>query len=537
MYKQLLSATAIALAFSLQGCGSLSPPHEDNAFTAARPPAKSAFEERLGLADAALAAGDSASAIRMYRDLAREYPISLEPRLKLGAALLAANAPQEAARAYDGANAINPTYEGLCGIGRVYLALRQPAYALHAFDRAAKIRPDDVQARNGQGVALDQLGRHAEAQKIYLTILEKEPSNIKVRSNYALSLAYAGKYDQAADILNSLAQVPDSDDRIRQNLALVYGLAGNSGQAAHFGRMDLDEDAVSSNLKYYGAMRNLDAPAEKSGAMTRPTAQPTPNQIGPFDAAQSKLAPQTVASARQSAPEPLASAANANGKSDARIKARNIDPHKAHAAEKPVLGLAGMKPVVVARVDPAESSSPAEAKAPSDEELAEILAPEKPQKMEVKETKPAPKAAAKAKHTSLADLPMTRAEAAAQAIAGNSDDLVPTAQEQEVKTASASAAHVMKSAKQPVPVAVASVQPDQEASAAAAKSQTAMGSRQPAVPPAGTGVTASVKPRPAVPAVGPKPSADLKTHRAVSASAVMIESNPIDAGARPPAVL
>ena len=79
MYKQLLSATAIALALSLQGCGTLSPPHEDSAFTAARPPAKSVFDEKIGLADAALAAGDSATAIRMYRALARDNPISLEP--------------------------------------------------------------------------------------------------------------------------------------------------------------------------------------------------------------------------------------------------------------------------------------------------------------------------------------------------------------------------------------------------------------------------------------------------------------------------
>ncbi|MFZ1989010.1 MAG: tetratricopeptide repeat protein [Alphaproteobacteria bacterium] len=541
MYKQLLSATAIALALSLQGCGSLSAPHEDNAFTAARPAAKSAFDEKLGLADASLAAGDSASAIRMYRDLAREYPISLEPRLKLGAALLAANAPQEAARAYEGANTINATYEGLTGIGRVYLALRQPADALHAFDRAAQMRPSDVAARNGQGVALDQLGRHAEAQKIYLAILEKEPSNIKVRSNYALSLAFAGKYDEAVDILNSLAQVPDSDDRIRQNLALVYGLAGNPSQAAHFGRMDLDEDAVSSNLKYYGAMRNLDAPAEKSGAMTRPTAQPTPTTIGPFDAAQSKPASQPVASAKQSASEPQASAANASAKDEAQAAARNIEPRKAHAAGKPVLGLAGVKPVVVARVEPAKSSSPAEAKAPTDEDLAEILAPAKPERIEAKETKPSPKSAAKAKHASLTDLPMTRAEAAAEAAtAGNSDDLVPPAQKKEAKTTSKlGTQRVAKAAEQSAPASVASVQPEQEANATApAKPQTATRSRQPAVPAVATGVTASIKTKAAVPAVGPiKPTAEAKTHRAVSASAVTIESNPIDAGTRAPAVL
>ena len=104
-----------------------------------------------------------------------------------------------------------------------------------------------------------------------------------MRNNYALSLALAGKYDDATDILQSLVQVPDAEERMRQNLALVYGLEGNDGQAAHFGRMDLDEDAVNNNLKYYQAMRNLDSPTARAADLTKPPADdlaPTPAQPG-----------------------------------------------------------------------------------------------------------------------------------------------------------------------------------------------------------------------------------------------------------------
>lgn len=547
MYKHLLSATAIALAFGLQGCGMLpTTPKVDASGSFAhadKPGARGIVAEKVGLADAALAAGDSASAIRMYRDLAREYPLSIEPRIRLGAALLGANAPQEAARVYEGANKINPTYDGLTGLGRVYLALRQPADALKEFDRAAQMRPGDAAAMNGQGVALDQLGRHAEAQKIYLAVLDKDPSDIKVRSNYALSLAFAGKFDDAADILNSLAQVPGSDNRIRQNLALVYGLAGNPGQAAHFGRMDLDEDAVNSNLKYYGAVRALNAPAEKTPDLTRPSAAgPVPSEIGPFDAVQAKPLAEPVAS-KQTAPEFKASAAPAKTIEVPKIAARAIKPRDTRAAPKPVLGEAGIKPVIFAHIEPAKSSSPAEAKPPSDAELAEILAPAK---AEAGTTKKQARAASQEHRNSLTSLPMTRAEAAAQqpgeAAPAITDDVVPIhkqpaskdADRQVVKAAAESAKSVeiassalLKDDLKPVPV-----------------TNTA-GSHAPAVPPmvAPSGVTASLEPRAAVPAVSaaPKLSKAAKKlreakHGSVSAAAMTLDANSVDTGVRPPAV-
>jgi len=525
MYKQLLSATAIALALGLPGCASsISPPHEDRSFANPRPVAESAYDEKLAVADAAFTAGDKASAIHMYRELARDNPLSLEPRLKLGDALLAANAPQEAARAYEGANGIRATYDGVTGIGRVYLALRQPADALKAFDRAAKMRAGDDQAMNGQAVALDQLGRHDEAQRIYQAILQKEPSNIKVRSNYALSLAFAGKYDEAADILNSLAQVPDSDDRIRQNLALVYGLAGNSGQAAHFGRMDLDEDAVSSNLKYYGAMRSLDAPSEKYASMTRPTAHPTPNDTNPFDAAQLKPSSQPVAASQPSAEQ--VSTASASEISERTIHAPKTN--NAHAASRPVLGLAGVKPVVVAHVEPAKSSSPAEVRLPTDQDLGEILAPAP----EVKFAKPEPKSAAKIRHTSLESLPMTRAEAAARATSNSAgtDDLVPSVAKPTSKPSPTGAAQSVPAPTVPLIAGIA--KPQVEPVAEQAKPQQPSHRRAPAVPGAAVGMTASITPNPAVPA-----SDRAKSNvEPVSGPVRPIDANPVDTGARAPAV-
>ncbi len=283
MWKSLKPATAIALALGLGACTNMEGPFSvmpgpggDQFSKPSLIPDKADIANEMHLADASMNAGDPATAISIYRRLAREYPYSLKPRIALGEALLAANAPQEAERAFEGALKLKgDSYQALAGLGRVELALHQPAESLAYFDKATKVKADDTAAQNGRAVALDQLGRHDEAQAVYLDLLSHDPSNAHVRSNYALSLALAGKYDDSADILASLAAAPDSGARIRQNLALVYGLAGNDGQAAHVARIDLDEDAVANNLQYYQRLRHIDSPIAKGSVLLNPAHEPS----------------------------------------------------------------------------------------------------------------------------------------------------------------------------------------------------------------------------------------------------------------------
>ena len=232
-------------------------------------------QDEMKLAAAALAGGDVAGAIRIYRRVAQKFPNAVEPRLELGEALLAANAPEEAARAFGGAARLeSKNYNAISGLARAQLAIRQPAEALNLFEAALEIRPTDALARNGKAVALDQLGRHEEAQQIYLQLLDRDPTNIKVRSNYGLSLALQGREDEAADVLASLSAAPDAEPKIRQNLALAYGLAGNDGQAAHISRIDLDEDAVQNNLGYFQRLRNVSGAVNRVAAFSAPPRQP-----------------------------------------------------------------------------------------------------------------------------------------------------------------------------------------------------------------------------------------------------------------------
>ena len=90
-------------------------------------------------------------------------------------------------------------------------------------------------------VALDTLGRHAEAQKEYRAALAINPNNKTAISNLGLSLALAGNPAEGEALLEPLADGPSSTPRLRQNLALVLGLKGDGTRAAQLARADLSE--------------------------------------------------------------------------------------------------------------------------------------------------------------------------------------------------------------------------------------------------------------------------------------------------------
>jgi len=85
-----------------------------------------------------------------------------------------------------------------------------------------------------------------------------------VRNNLGLSLALSGAYDDAVAQLSMLTLERGATPRMRQNLALALGLKGDATNAARILRADLGEDAISTNLQYYEAVRGIGAASSTS---------------------------------------------------------------------------------------------------------------------------------------------------------------------------------------------------------------------------------------------------------------------------------
>jgi tetratricopeptide (TPR) repeat protein len=98
--------------------------------------------------------------------------------------------------------------------------------ALDVLERAHAPGEPDWRILSVQGAALDQLGRHDEAQRYYGTALRIAPDEPSVLSNLGLSYALSKDLVRAEGALRRAAGQPRVDARVRQNLALVMGLQG-----------------------------------------------------------------------------------------------------------------------------------------------------------------------------------------------------------------------------------------------------------------------------------------------------------------------
>ncbi len=212
----------------------------------------------LRLARAARAAGDYASAVNLYREIAAT---AADPQIKveLGDTLLDAGSLDDAIEVYDSVPAGSPARLGAAlGLEHVYLALDEVPKALQEADNAHALVPDDRRVLVDRGVALDLAGRHDEAQASYRAALAKAPGQRAARVNLALSLALTHKYDEATEIVKPIALSSTATPRERQNLALIYGLMGDDRKAREWSLLDLGPTAAAENLRFFDYVRESD---------------------------------------------------------------------------------------------------------------------------------------------------------------------------------------------------------------------------------------------------------------------------------------
>jgi len=239
----------------------------------------------VSMAREAAEAGQNGTAADLYRRALTRQPTNADAVVGLGDALLARGDPQQAAEAYKLLlNGDRPNPAAARGFARAMLALNRPETALAQLEQANKVQPD-ADTLNVTGVALDTLGRHAEAQAAYRQALALAPADRRIRGNLGLSLALDGSPDEGIATLRELAEGTGSDARARQNLALAYGLKGDSATAARLSRLDLDENDVRNNIALFAALRGLDGAAAATAipSVVVPSTQPVvpPRQPAP----------------------------------------------------------------------------------------------------------------------------------------------------------------------------------------------------------------------------------------------------------------
>ncbi len=260
-------------SWAAAGCGPL-PFHLDPLSVNGRdgggsPPSYAAL---MRIASAALAGGDDANAVAVFRRAAAIEPRAAAPFVGLGDALLASGAVEEAILAYNSAlarDANSPPAQ--TGLAKAYLETGRPELAMVPLSRALAASPDNPRLLVLLGVTEDIEGQHPEAQAAYRRGLQYAPSDRALSVDLALSLALSGDYPGAIAVLQPVAMASTASAQERQTLALIYGLQGRLAEAARLGRIDLDEASVEHNLAYYQTLRGL-SPAARDRAILSITA-------------------------------------------------------------------------------------------------------------------------------------------------------------------------------------------------------------------------------------------------------------------------
>lgn len=208
----------------------------------------------------------------------RANPDDAQAAMAYARGLRATDQRAQAVAVLEQASIRNPTNMTLLGdYGRALAEAGDLNQALDVLGRAHTPDNPDWRVLNAQGAVLDQLGRHAEAQRHYSSALKIVPDEPSVLSNLGLSYVLMKDLKRAEVTLRRALAQPNAGPKVRQNLALVVGLRGRFDDAEKIAREGLSDAEASANVGYLREMLAQQKDWKKTGG--RPFVPP-PNPGG-----------------------------------------------------------------------------------------------------------------------------------------------------------------------------------------------------------------------------------------------------------------
>ena len=89
--------------------------------------------------------------------------------------------------------------------------------AITLYDNALTLNPFSIEAINGKGLSLSELGKHQEAIKLYDKALKIDPNSKQVLNNKGYSLDEVGKHQEAIKLYDKALKIdPNSKTSFKQ---------------------------------------------------------------------------------------------------------------------------------------------------------------------------------------------------------------------------------------------------------------------------------------------------------------------------------
>lgn len=256
--RQLASvAVAAILAAGLAGCQ-----------TAKSPDVTGSLNARAEAGPANVSRSEIDSQGERYRANPRDAAAALQ----YGQSLRHNGQRQQAVAVLEQATIANPGNKALlAAYGR---ALADNGNFQQAFDiltRSHTPANPDWRILSVQGTTLDQLGKHDDARRYYMSALKIAPEEPSVLSNLGMSYVLSRELPKAEQVLRRAYQRGHADARVRQNLALVIGLQGRFSEAEAIVKADLPAEEAEANVAYLKEMLSRDGRGPRTTAVSAPS--------------------------------------------------------------------------------------------------------------------------------------------------------------------------------------------------------------------------------------------------------------------------
>ncbi|MGA2590243.1 MAG: FG-GAP-like repeat-containing protein [Bryobacteraceae bacterium] len=172
--------------------------------------------------------GDFAGAAQALLRAAREQPSDARVLTYLGMAYAAQDDYKSAEDPLHRACALNPAQDNACYfLGRTLYSLSRFAEALDAFDAALRHAGRPGRTRNGMALALEALGKNADAERCYQEAIRQGETRAQV--DYGMFLYKVGRTSESVAVLRKAHAEPELA-RVMEAIAHQPALHGGSGK-------------------------------------------------------------------------------------------------------------------------------------------------------------------------------------------------------------------------------------------------------------------------------------------------------------------
>lgn len=209
----------------------------------------------------------------------KKSPSDAQAAINYARNLKALGAKQQAMTVLQAAHTSNPMHKTVNSeLGRLALELDQVAVAQKLLEQADDPVNTDWKTISARGTVLAKQGKYREAIHFFDRARHLAPEQSSVLNNLALAHAMDGRADKAETMLRDALQKTPDDGRIAQNLSLVLSLQGKHEESKSVLAQVVSPEKAAEDAQFLKQMVRAEPVAASAPQFATTVSTPTPTR-------------------------------------------------------------------------------------------------------------------------------------------------------------------------------------------------------------------------------------------------------------------